>query len=114
MGGQGVNSLLLRVDGLGKCTGCTAKHIGVVRYSQSLCVLWCPPWWNRQDLTLSARWDEDGDAGTRGPSDLVGRATLKANAPSTVSARASTYSEARALSAPGPECLEHLLALYAP
>ena len=69
---------------------------------------------NRQDLTLSARWDEDGDAGTRGPSDLVGRATLKANAPSTVSARASTYSEACALSAPGPECLEHLLALYAP
>lgn len=28
-------------------------------------------------LLWSARWDEDGDAGTRGPNDLVGRVTSK-------------------------------------
>jgi len=34
-------------------------------------------WWKSKDLVLSARWDEDGDASTRGPNDLVGRCTYK-------------------------------------
>jgi len=30
-------------------------------------------WWNDLDLIVSARWDTDGIAATRDPSDLVGR-----------------------------------------
>ncbi len=30
-------------------------------------------WWEDQDLILSGRWDMDGTAATRGPTDLVGR-----------------------------------------
>uniref|UniRef100_A0A7S0YZ33 Uncharacterized protein n=1 Tax=Hemiselmis tepida TaxID=464990 RepID=A0A7S0YZ33_9CRYP len=37
-------------------------------------------WWASRDLVLSARWDEDADANTRGPNDLVGRATYKSGA----------------------------------
>lgn len=30
-------------------------------------------WWSGEDLIVSARWDTDGAAATRDPSDLVGR-----------------------------------------
>ena len=34
-------------------------------------------WWAGADLTVSARLDTDGVAATRGPDDLVGRATFR-------------------------------------
>ena len=36
-----------------------------------------PKEWQQQDLTISARWDTDGTAATRGPDDLVGRGLLE-------------------------------------
>jgi len=35
-------------------------------------------WWAGEDLIVSARWDTDGIAATRDPSDLVGRGMAKA------------------------------------
>ena len=43
-----------------------------------------------QDILLSARWDEDGSASTRGPNDLVGRAEQKVGKPPSVSPLASS------------------------
>lgn len=36
-------------------------------------------WWEGQDLIISSRWDTDGVAATRDPSDLVGRGFFQAS-----------------------------------